>query len=294
MSQKAKILLIDDDALVTDSLRRVLEGKGYTVDAVNNPEEGIRKAENQTYNLIISDIRMPCLNGIEVIEAIKSSNERNGKPCAYMIITGFADDDVPAHANRLGISDFLLKPFDVMRFLKAVDDELNGSISSLQKVSQDQTGAPKSLIGKWKFPDRKFVFEKLVLLKNTNIMGNTYYDNYVTWQGEGRERLLLSHPSVQEFLENSKHIKMITHSIYHRFITETTFGDLVRCEVTSREIKQCSTIMVFRFFNVKNNAILGEGWQRVCFMDLRMNKLCPVPQLILDLIEPIRDDAVKK
>ncbi len=153
---------------------------------------------------------------------------------------------------------------------------------------------PDSLIGKWHFQNSSFNFEKQILLKETNIMGNTYYDNYLTWQGEARERLLLAHPSIGEWLKNNKHIKMITHSIGHHFFQETTFGHVVRIEATSRGIKKCSFVMDFSFYNISNNELIGKGWQRICFFDLRSNKLCPVPRLILDLIEPIEDLSLKK
>lgn len=292
--QTPKILLIDDDPLVLKSLKNVLERKGYTVTSASGPEEGIQTAESDEFDLVISDIRMPRKNGIEVIEKIQDIQKEHEKKSAFMFITGYADDDAPQHATRLGVTEFILKPFDIEKLVAAVERqfELSGSREPRKKFqSHDVEVVPEmSSIGKWKFPEKKFTFTKLILLKPTNVMGNTYYDNYLSWQGEARERLLLSHPDVGLWMETNRHIKMITHSIYHRFLGETTFGDIVRIEATIREIKRCSFIMVFRFFNEKTNAILGEGWQTICFSDFRSGKLCPVPQLILDLIEPINEE----
>ncbi len=148
---------------------------------------------------------------------------------------------------------------------------------------------PDSMVSKWKFPGGAFVFEKPILLKETNMIGNTYYDNYISWQGEARERLLLHHPALGEWMKNNGHIKMITHSVHHQFLNETTFGDVVQIKATTREIKKCSFVMDFIFTNFVTGVTLGKGWQRICFADVRFGKLCSIPRLILDLIEPIED-----
>ncbi len=157
-------------------------------------------------------------------------------------------------------------------------------------ITANQKSEGNNKIGIWKYPGKKFDFEKDILLRETNLMGNTYFANYVVWQGEARERLLLKHPQTLEWLKNNQHIKMITYETHHRFLHETTFGSRVRLEVTSREIKRWSFVLIFRYFDALNNEKIGEGWQRACFMDLRTNKICEVPQLILDLVEPITED----
>ena len=292
------ILLIDDDHLVRESLRKLLEVRGFSVTSVSSGEEAIQWVERPVnFDLIISDIRMPGQNGIEVVERIQEIQKDQGRQSSFLFITGYADDDAPQHATRLGVTEFVLKPFNLDDFFLAVERQLNlhekDDHKKIQTVETEKI-RPGSTIGKWKYPGKNFTFEKPILLKETNIMGNTYYDNYLTWQGEARERLLLSHPAIADWLQDNRHLKMITHSIYHRFLTETTFGDLVRVEAITREIKQCSFIMVFRFLNAKTSAVLGEGWQRICFHDLNTRKLCHVPQLILDLIEPIKEDETKK
>lgn len=292
------ILLIDDDDLVRESLRRVLENKGFSVTGAGSGEEAIRLIDDNGYfDLIISDIRMPNQNGVEVVKIIQEIQKSRAKQSSFIFITGYADDDVPQYAARLGVTEFVLKPFDIDRFISTVEHQLEDHHDDNQMRSIPhlvENIGTKSVVGKWKFPNKKFISEKIVLLKETNLMGNTYFANYVFWQGEAREKLLLCHPCVGEWMENNKHIKMITHSTYHRFLSETTFGDVVRIEFTTREIKKCSFIAIFRFFNAKTNLILGEGWQRICFSDVHTGKLCPIPQLTLDLIEPIKEDQTNK
>lgn len=145
---------------------------------------------------------------------------------------------------------------------------------------------------RWQFPANKYIYEKRIFLKHTNVEGNTYYDNYISWQGEAREALLLSHPEVGEFLKPENFVKMITHTVHQRYIQDTFFGDAVRIEVTSRDIKHCSFVMVFRYYK-QTNQMIGEGWQKICFADLKLGKICRIPETILDLIKPIEENTQK-
>lgn len=291
--QKGRILLIDDDPLVLVSLTQLLQKQGYAVSPANSAQKALEKIWEGDFDLVVSDIRMPEKDGLQTIEEIKEWQRRNGKQSGFMFITGYADEDAPQHATRLGVDEFILKPFDIQQFLGAIERQLE--IHRHETLVQPApTKEEESLVGRWKFPGSKFVMEKAVLLKNTNLMGNTYYDNYITWQGEARESLLLSHPNIKEFLQGSQHIKMVTHSVYQRFVAETTFGDIVRIETTAREVKKCSFIIVFRYFNKATDVALGEGWQKICFIDLKTGRLTQVPQLIFDLIEPLQEKEEKK
>ncbi len=147
----------------------------------------------------------------------------------------------------------------------------------------------KDVIGKWKYPGKKFIYEKQVLLRQTNVFGNTYFLNYVEWQGEAREKFIFEHPSARLFLKNNQYIRMITHSLYHRFLNNTFFGDSVQIEVTAKEISRHSFILVFEYFNERHDMI-GEGWQKIGFYDEKQQMLCPVPQIFLDLLLPVVRD----
>ena len=150
-----------------------------------------------------------------------------------------------------------------------------------------------SVIGKWKYPEEKFIYEKIVLIKQTNVLGNTYFANYIEWEGEAREKFFLTHPAALEFLKTNPSIVMITHSLFHRFFANAYFGDHIRIEVTSKDILDYSLVLVFRHYKVDPDLLIGEGWQKICFSDTRSNQLCPVPQIILDLAEPIRENNNK-
>lgn len=287
--EKDKVLLIDDDALVVRTLQGLLRQKGYAVEIAMSGTEGIEKAVAGQYDLIISDVRMPGLDGINAVEAIQRRFEGQGRRGNFMFITGYAEEDAPEHAVRLGVTDFLLKPFDATQFLEAVEKNLKSQVPSSQESSKEY-----DVRGRWQYPGEEFVYEKLVTLKETNMEGNVYFANYFLWQGEIREAMLLSHPHFEEEAKRYHYVKMITHSAYQRFLHESYLGDIVQGRMTAREIKNCSFILVFRFFNKRKNLFLAEGWQRIAFSDMRSGKVCTIPPHLLDLIIPIEEQSLVK
>lgn len=146
-------------------------------------------------------------------------------------------------------------------------------------------------IGTWKFPGEKFIYKKTVFIKPTNMLGNTYFSNYIDWMGEAREKLFLTHPAAGPFLKKNMNISMITHTLHHRFLENSFFGDEIRIEVTTKDILDYSLIIVFRYFNETSKKLIGDGWQKVCFWDQQANKPCKVPQLFLDLAYPLKEKA---
>lgn len=284
--EKNKVLLIDDDKDVLRSLDNLLKKEGYNVVAVESGSKAIEMVKKDTFDLILTDIRMPELSGIETIKSIKMYQDKTGSPQSeFMVITGYADDDAPRESALLGITNFVIKPFDTNIFLETVKNSLEGKKRELPKT--EKITPKKTLIN---FPDKCFSVEKTVFLRNTNLMGNTYFAEYILWQGEVREAYLLSHPRFKEEYAKNQHIKMITHSLYHRFVQETTFGDVVQIKMTSREVKHCSFVLVFRYYNKRTEAFLGEGWQRITFADLRTGSLTTTPSFIQEIILAICED----
>lgn len=115
------ILLIDDDELVLQSLATVLESQGYEVEKARNGFEALEKAEGREFGLVISDIRMPGMDGIELIRKIRQINEeRRRKPIPEILITGYADENAYLRALKLKVTEYLYKPFDMKVFLEII------------------------------------------------------------------------------------------------------------------------------------------------------------------------------
>jgi len=116
-----RLLLIDDDEVVLQSLERLLESQGYQVEKAHNGFEALEKAQNQVFDLVISDIRMPGMDGIEVIQKLREMNqERRREAIPEILITGYTDENTYLKALKLKVTDYLYKPFDMNQFLSVV------------------------------------------------------------------------------------------------------------------------------------------------------------------------------
>ncbi len=119
------ILLVDDEELVLKSIEKLLRKAGHEVVAVKTGREAIEKVEEGHFDLIVTDIRMPNLNGIEMIREIRKALKAKGrKPVPEVCITGYADNELNQRAAALGVVDYLYKPFDLGEFLNCVNRNL--------------------------------------------------------------------------------------------------------------------------------------------------------------------------
>jgi CheY-like chemotaxis protein len=106
MNASRRVLVVDDDPAVRKSFDRVLSGKGYAVITAENGEEALRKLNEEKYDLVYTDIRMPGISGLEVAEQIKAR-----KPWTpVVIITGYGTDAAEARAKAAGVASFVHKP----------------------------------------------------------------------------------------------------------------------------------------------------------------------------------------
>ena len=73
----ARVLLIEDDAGIRDTLRRVLEGEGYEVETERRGDDGLSRAASASFNVVITDLRLPGLSGLELVRQLRSAQRRS-------------------------------------------------------------------------------------------------------------------------------------------------------------------------------------------------------------------------
>lgn len=121
-----KILVIDDEELVTESLKKLLKKSGYEVEIARNGIKALEKIKESDFDLIISDIRMPDMDGVEVIKQIREHLRLAGKaPVLEILITGYANEESMDQAQKLKVADYLYKPFNIHDFLQIVKKNLD-------------------------------------------------------------------------------------------------------------------------------------------------------------------------
>ena len=119
----SKILIIEDEAAIRRVLTKILseESTTYLVESAEDGLQGLEKIKNQDYDLILSDIKMPKMDGIELLEAVKKL-----KPEIPMVmISGHGDMELAIHSMKLGAFDFISKPPDLNRLLNTVRNALD-------------------------------------------------------------------------------------------------------------------------------------------------------------------------
>lgn len=119
----AKILLIEDEAAIRRVLTKILteESNTYEVEEAQDGLEGMEKIKDEDYGLVLCDIKMPKMDGIEVLEAIKKIKPET----PVVMISGHGDLDTAVNAMRLGAFDYISKPPDLNRLLNTVRNALD-------------------------------------------------------------------------------------------------------------------------------------------------------------------------
>jgi len=111
-----KVLVIDDERVVLDSVSKILTDKDYQVDTSLSGREGLRRAIEGEYDIVLTDIRLPDVGGMRVLRDIKRA-----KPSLPVVmITGYASVKSSVQAMKLGAADYVEKPFTPNQLLKAV------------------------------------------------------------------------------------------------------------------------------------------------------------------------------
>ncbi len=120
MSEQARILIIDDDENITQVVAAILEDKGYQVDVANSGNEAIRKSEANHYDLMLIDIRLPDMEGTELLTKIHDTTPKVRK----IIVTGYPTLQNAVSAVNSGADAYIMKPFDVEKMLATVAEQL--------------------------------------------------------------------------------------------------------------------------------------------------------------------------
>lgn len=120
-----KILVVDDEKEITDMLVRYFSYEGYSITAVNDPLEAWRLIQEDNYLVVISDVQMPAMSGLDLLKSIKQYNGMIG----VILMTGYASTDNMLTAFRRGAETCFLKP---LKDLDAVRASVDGLIQRLR------------------------------------------------------------------------------------------------------------------------------------------------------------------
>ena len=151
----AKILVIDDERAIRNTLKEILEFEGYSVDVAENGRAGLERALAGAYDLIFTDIKMPEMDGMEFLHAYREGIVQQGEEAPVVVITGHGSVDSAVDALKGGAFDFIQKPLDLNRLLVTTKHALDHkSLVQETKVLRKKVGKRNQMIGESKAIER--------------------------------------------------------------------------------------------------------------------------------------------
>jgi DNA-binding NtrC family response regulator len=139
--EKINILVVDDERGLCSGIQEVLHREGYTVDAVNDPEAALAQTERRLYNLVLADVKMPGLSGVDLMQRVRARS----RDTLFILMTAYGTVENAVQAMKGGAYDYLSKPLDMQRLralvqkaleFQALVAENNELRSRLQKRSE--------------------------------------------------------------------------------------------------------------------------------------------------------------
>lgn len=115
-----RILIVEDEKVTRNALHQFLESEGHTVDCAQTGTEALKLLEKGKYNLVITDLHMPGMSGLELVKTTRSIDQNT----RFIIITGSLDARHSIQALRMGVHDYILKPFDFGEISRSVSRAL--------------------------------------------------------------------------------------------------------------------------------------------------------------------------
>jgi len=113
---QGSVLVVDDEEVIREVCDQILTGEGYFVTTAASGREALRLVSNNEYDAVVTDIMMPDMTGLELLEVIKSTS----LDLSTIVITGLGTFDMATQSDRLGAREFVVKPF--------TPDELSGAV----------------------------------------------------------------------------------------------------------------------------------------------------------------------
>jgi len=127
------ILVVDDDKNILESFKSILESEGYCVDMVESGREAIEKSKAKFYNLALLDIKLPDMEGTQLLTKLHSDTPRMMK----VMVTGYPSLENAVEALNLGADAYIIKPVDPKKLLKVVKEKLTEQ-EEAEKMSEEK------------------------------------------------------------------------------------------------------------------------------------------------------------
>src|SRR5580704_1652882 len=143
-STKGNVLVIDDEVDIREGLELLLISEGYAVDLAQNGAEGLHRMENRGYDLVLLDLMMPDLSGMEVLHEVR----KRDRETPIFLITAYGSTEAAVNALKLGANDYFPKPWDNDKLLIEIDRMI-----SKRRLEDENTHLKRALKQRYSFPN---------------------------------------------------------------------------------------------------------------------------------------------
>ncbi|MFC2074677.1 sigma-54-dependent transcriptional regulator [Bdellovibrionota bacterium] len=167
---KAKILVVDDDASIREFLEIMLKRDNYEVKTAINGEKAWKQFQKESFDVVITDMQMPKMSGIELLEKIKESNPET----VVLVITAFGSTETAVDAMRLGAFDYIAKPFKIDEIKNRLKNALkNRTLTTENREMRRELGKKYSfdnIIGSTEAMEKLFELIQRVSETKSNVL----------------------------------------------------------------------------------------------------------------------------
>lgn len=155
MDKSARILIIDDDENILKVLQTILEDEGYIVETAETAKKGVAKSQKDFFNLALIDVRLPDMEGIDLLTKLPETKPKMRK----IIVTGYPTLQNAVAAVNKGADAYVMKPFDVEKILVTIKEQLDKQTEekaySENKIAEFISSRVKELDSKGKAAKKK-------------------------------------------------------------------------------------------------------------------------------------------
>jgi DNA-binding response OmpR family regulator len=120
LSKNIRVLVVDDDKTIQTTMKAILEDEGYTVDLASTGQEAINKTQATAYNIALLDIRLPDMDGVELLKRLKDPVPKTRK----IMVTGFPSTQNAVAAVNGQADAYIIKPVDIEKLLETIRAQL--------------------------------------------------------------------------------------------------------------------------------------------------------------------------
>jgi len=133
MAKKGSVLVVDDEEIMRDVLETLLSAEGYRVDLAKTGEDGLEAYGRRAYDVVLLDVSMPGMGGIEALKEMKHQNP----DLQIIILTGHGTLQAGVEAMKVGAMDFMEKPVDINKLMAKISEAKNKKVLLVDKKHED-------------------------------------------------------------------------------------------------------------------------------------------------------------